>query len=392
MSKKIIKINNIRIGLSSHANILNYSKIINSEKSNNVDYIKHINNEKIININNFDLMINGKKKSYSTYYTNPYVLDKNITQDIKIKFIYSDKIILLDKIFLHKKSLTKLDKYKIIQMIEKKFLFKNFIGIEETFVIMWYIINHDLNVIDKNIHNQMLKYHYMLYREDLFEPGDIINKIIPNNSTNLNNSTNFNNSINFNNTTNSNDSTNPEYVEKIKFYQSFYVLLESFHFTYITKWISMEWLNTTQTPILNSNYLKLNPQEILNNSNGDYYSDIKNLTEQLEIPFGHNCLFIKNCNKIFYYDPDECYSSDLYKLKLLFGWVGINFINISNREPIQTITDDGNCVFYCLRFSKFLLESKIDFNISNLRMAVVIFEKDICKKSNIYDWACDYFL
>ena len=102
---KMIKINNFREKYSSHSNIFVPECI-------KYHFCKYINNNKIINVNNFNLKINNKKIKYSTFYTNPYKLDKNITNMINFNFIRSNiiKINILDNILINKITISQIDK------------------------------------------------------------------------------------------------------------------------------------------------------------------------------------------------------------------------------------------------------------------------------------------
>ena len=140
--------------------------------------------------------------------------------------------------------------------------------------------------------------------------------------------------------------------------------------------------------IFNSNYIKLNPQKLLNDLNGEFKYDINLMDEDISCPFGHNVLLIKsNKNKIYYYDPDEQIMSDLYKFVVLFKSTGINFFNISNRTPIQTITDDSNCVFYCIGFIKYLIQNNIKLELNRLKLATLLYESFmLASDTNISLW------
>jgi hypothetical protein len=94
--------------------------------------------------------------------------------------------------------------------------------------------------------------------------------------------------------------------------------------------------------------------------------------------------------KIFYYDSDEQVLSDIYKLKKIFKINSINFINISNRNPIQKIFDDGNCVFYCLRFIEYIINKNINYNMESLKFNVLLFENEIYKKNDMFKWTNNF--
>ena len=389
----LIKINNFRENYSSHSNIF-FPK-----DKNKYDFCKFINNNKIININNFVLKIKNKKIKYSTYYTNPFVLDKKIIEKINLSNTNNNSNIninkynnnqsytqILDNFFIENKNLSQVDKIYIETIICKKKFNSNFICIEETFLIMLYLIKYDKNIKDKNknYYFDLLNCHWLKFKLGKFEPNQIIDEFI---------------SVN-----NNNDDL---ITDKIKFYISFYILFEEFHFTYIIMWLNQNKMcrnpinndivykynnneineDNKNKFILNSNCVKINPQEILNNYEGQYYTNNCNLLEQIEIPFGHNLLFIFNCDKVYLYDSDEQDLYEQFKFNQLFNKIGFKLSNISNRNPIQMITDDANCLFYCLRFAQHIIDSNIKINLDNLKIAVLIYEKKIQSDSNnMLDW------
>ena len=386
---KLIKINNFREKYSSHSNIFNL-------EGSEYYFCKYINNNKIININNFDLKIKNKKIKYSTYYTNPFVLDNKIISKInfssntntnlknnKYKHSHTD---LLDKFFIEKNKLTRKDKIYIETIICKKKFNSNYICLEETFLIMLYLIKYDKNIKDKNNYFDLLNYYWLKFKLGNFDVSEIINAFI---YANFFYKTNTNNDL---------------ITDKIKFYISFYILFEEFHLEYLTIWLNLNKMGNNQENIqdykdyknknfsnenifiLNSNYVKINPQEILNNYGGEYYTNISNLLEQVQIPLGHNILFIFNFNKVYYYDSDEQDLHDLFKLNQLFNQIGFKFTNISNRQPIQTIIDDGNCLFYCLRLVQYIFESDIKINLDSLKTTVLVYEKKILNSNDMYNW------
>jgi hypothetical protein len=178
---------------------------------------------------------------------------------------------------------------------------------------------------------------------------------------------------------------NEENITYKKFYISFYILAEEFHFKYINKYLKM---NHKYNIIFSSNYVKINPQNFLNDLNGLFKYDVVAITEEITCPFGHNVLLIKsNKNKIYYYDPDKQILSDLYKFKIIFKSAGLDFFNISNRTPIQTITDDSNCVFYCLGLIKYIIQNNIQLELNKLQLATILYESFILTFNvNIFDW------
>ena len=387
---KLIKINNFREKYSSHSNIFN-------PEGSEYYFCKYVNNNKIININNFDLKIKNKKIKYSTYYTNPFVLDNKIISkinfysnkntDLKVNKYKHSHTDLLDKFFIEKNKLTRSDKIYIETIICKKKFNSNYICLEETFLIMLYLIKYDKNIKDKNNYFDLLNFYWLKFKLGNFDVSEIINSFIYANSSYK---TNTNNDL---------------ITDKIKFYISFYILFEEFHLKYITIWLNLNkmvynqeniqeytdyqknYLNDNKNKfILNSNYVKINPQEILNNYGGEYYTNISNLLELVQIPLGHNILFIFNFNKVYYYDSDEQDLCDIYKLNQLFNQIGFKFTNISNRKPIQTIIDDGNCLFFCLRLVQYIFESDIKINLDTLKTNVLVYEKKILNSNDMYNW------
>ena len=357
---KLIKINNFREKYSSHSNIFNPDSI-------DYQFCKYINNNKIININNFELKIKNKKIKYSTFYTNPFTLNKKIINMINfgskrtetVKILISN-VNLLDQILIDKIKISKTDKIYLQLIIKKKSIVNKFISVEETFLIMIYLIKFDINILDKDYYINLLNYHWLKFKLGTFDPNEIINEL---------------NNIN-----------SKQSICKIKFYISFYVLLEEFHQKYILIWLNFNKSYEQKSKfILNSNYVKINPQEILNNYEGEYYTNISNLSEQIQIPIGHNILFIFNFNKV-YYDSDEQDLYDIFKLTQLFNQIGFKFANISNRQPIQTICDDGNCLFYCLRFVQYIFESNTAINLDSLKTNVLVYEKKILNSNDMYVW------
>lgn len=354
----IKKYNDLRINLSSFSSIYDLNKYIGSCS---MDY--KINNSKVINLNNFELKIKNKLVKYSTYYTNPYFLFLNIIK--KIKFAKTKNLIIKDlckKIFLLEKhhKLPEYEEKMIIHIISNKNIYMDdkYIGFEQCLLILWYIIYSDINIkpIDKQTWYSLIKYYYLKFISNIFDFSEIIQNML-----------------------------NTQDIICKKFFLSLYILCEEFHFKYIGLYLK----NTLTIGIIfNSNYIKINPQHILNNMEEEFNYDIGSINEDISNPFGHNILFIKsNLSKVYYYDPDELNLSDIYKFKVLFKSVGIDYFNISNRTPIQTITDDSNCVFYCLGFIKYLTQNKTHLELNKLKNSVLIFETLILEKNiNIFNW------
>jgi hypothetical protein len=347
----ILKINNFRINVSS------FSKNYKYKKNDNSKYI--YNNKKVININNFEININNKIIKYSLFYTNPNYLKNKIIKNINFNKNKNPIIKnFCQKIFLTKNyELTNLDQNDFTNFIIKKNKINSkYIELEHSFLILWYIIYSDINIINKEIYYDLIKFYYGKYILNKFDCNEIIYNMLNNNN-----------------------------IEYKKFYLTFYVLMEEFHFKYITFWLKETYKNNIY--ILNSNYIKINPQTILNNSNSLFNYDLNDLNDYINNPFGHNILFLLNSNKIYYYDSDELLLSDLYKFKSLFKNSQINFYNISNRNPIQTNTNDANCVFYCLGLVEYINKNNITININNLKLAVLLYENNLLSKKNkIYNW------
>lgn len=356
----IKKQNNLRINLSSFSSIYGLEKYINSN-SNSTDY--KINNHKIINLNNFELKVKNKSVKYSTYYTNPYLLSTDIFEVIKFAKTKNSIVEnLCKKIFLSTVNyeLTECDEKTLNHIIinKKKYSNQEYIGIEQSLLVLWYIIHIDkhIKLIDKQTYYDLIKYYYLEFILDIFDFKQIIHNML-----------------------------NTPYVVYKKFFLSFYILCEEFHFKYIGRYLK----NTSNYNIIfNSNYIKINPQYILNNMEGEFDYNIGSINEDISNPFGHNILFIKsNSSKLYYYDPDELDLSDIYKFKILFKSVDIDFFNISNRTPIQTITDDSYCVFYCLGLIKFMVLNNTQLELNKLKNLVLMFETFLLSKQiNIFNW------
>jgi hypothetical protein len=352
---KLVEINNFRIKVSSHKDIFTFG--------NNKNF-KNLNNKKIINLNNFELKIKEKIIKYSLYYTNPYVLDKKIIKNITFQKTSNYSIsnlcnkVILAKPIEYEDSIFSFEIKLLELIINKKYYQEKYISIEKTFLIMWFIIYTDKNIYDKIKLFQLLRYHYNKFIIGKFN----INKII----------------YNFKNNSN---------ILYKKFYVCFYLLLEEFNYKYIIKWF--EFNNNSQNTknqILNCNYIKINPQSILNNFDNQISIDLIELKEMFEIPCGHNVLFIRKNKKVFYYDSDEQNLEEIYKFKYLFNNINLIFFNISSNTPIQTITDDLNCVFYCLRIYEYIILHQININYSNLKKNIKRLENQIIVNNDMYNW------
>ena len=363
----IKKNNDIRMKLSSFSNICKFDL-------EPID-IFLLNNEKIINVNCFELVIDKKKIKYSIYYTNPYIILPNLINTIIFdkygkynKYGKYDKYDKYDKYGKYKNikklckkiflSFNTLDNFDIVELndILGKKKFSNgygygygYIDIEQSFLILWYIIYLDkfIKLNDKQIYFYLIKYYYIKYLLDTFNFNEIIYGMI--NSFNI--------------------------IYK-KFYISFYVLAEEFHYKYIIEYLKVKIkINKNKNILFSCNYIKINPQTLLNDYNDEFIHGINSIDDEISNPFGHNFLLIKsNKNKIYYYDPDEHSYSDLYKFKILFNHLSMNFFDISNRTPIQTITDDTNCIFYCIGFIKYIINSNIKLELNTLKLATLLYE------------------
>lgn len=352
---KLIKIHNYRIKFSSHKHI--YTVPIS-----NIEYI----NDKIFNINIFDLQINDKKINYYMFYTNPYNINNNIT----INFDNTGHILIVklcNLIFIEQiQHLNEFNMELLIKIVKKKYKYKKYTDIRETFLLLWFIICKSNFINDKDLLLELLRTHYLEYINGKFNINILVDKI-----------------------------TNCDNVNLLKFYMSFYVLLEEFHYKYIYKWFIAFDKKKLNNIVINSSYIKINPQHILTNYDGGYYPNKINLLEEIEIPFGHNSILIYNYDYIYYYDSDEQNFNEFIKIKNFFHNLSKKFINISSRKPIQTIYDDGNCIFYCLKFIHDYIQNDVFiknqvYSAENLKSLVYKYETDICKNNNIYEWIYDF--
>lgn len=322
-----------------------------------------IENSKIININNFKLMIDNKLIKYSTLYTNPYFLKKKLIKNIKFYPTQNNLIKnLCNKIFLLSNNLSEYDYKNLYQIIKKKQKYYNYgsIGFEHCLLILWFLIYIDKNIIteQKKIYYDIIKKFYFKFNENSFNIDEIIYNML-----------------------------NEKNIILKKFNVSFYILFEEFHFKYISEYLKNQ---KKFNIIFSSNYIKINPQYILNNFKDTFIHTVNSINEDLSNPFGHNILLIKsNLSRVYYYDPDEQVLSDLYKFKTLFNLNDIDFFNISNRNPIQGITDDSNCVFYCLGFIKWISKNNIMkiIELNTLKKFVLEFESFLYLENiNIFNW------
>lgn len=353
MANKYVIINNFRIDFSTH----DYELLLN----NDFKYKYFI--KKIFNLNNFIFFIDDYKIDYTLFYLSPFQINKNIYD--KIKFDNSfNKIIdsLCKKIFIDNSTLINKDYMNLKNIIKKKYKFNNYITMKETFLILWYIIIKDKYILKSKIDYflNLIKYYYSNFISNNLDFCKIIFEI-----------------------------ENSDNLEKIKLLMGLYILSDEFHYKYIKYWISTN-LRELDGFIINANYLKINPQEILNNIQGQFYPDKINLLENINCPYGHNILFFINKNKIYYYDSDEQILSDYIKLKYFFKNIGIIFLNISTRNPIQLIFDDGNCVFYCLRFIEYLSKFKVKFDLRTLQKFAFKYENMIINDNDMFNWIYNF--
>jgi len=355
------KQNDMRINLSSFSKIFKLKKYLklNQGLNNSNKYI--LNNEKIININNFKFVINKKKVKFSTYYTNPFNMIPDILSNVKFEKTKNTTIKkLCDKIFINpnKNNLNEFDLMELNTILIKKNKFTNkYIGFEHGMLILWYIIYIDyfINVDEKQEYYNLINHYFTQFILNKLCFEEIIYGML----------------------------CNKNIIHK-KFYTMIYVLVEEFHFKYINKYLD---IYKNYKIFFNSNYTKINPIDILNNVGGEFLYNLEFINEDISNPFGHNILFIKSDNHLYYYDPDEQNLSNIYKLKILFKSSMLNFLNISNYIPIQTITDDSNCVFYCLGLIKYILDNNIELKLNKLKNKVISFETFLLSNNiNIYTW------
>ena len=344
MVNNITIIDNFRIKFSSYSNIYN----ISNNKFNNI-----FNNNKIVNINNFRLQLENKIINYSLIYTNPYLIEKKYLKNIiYIKSINLNIINICKKIFINKNEINNFEKKYIFLIIKNKNKYNNFLELEKSFLILWYLVKYDKYINDKEIYYDLIINYYKKYLSNKFNILEIVCNVF--NTDNL-----FNK----------------------KFFISLYLLAEEFHYKYIKNYLE----KINKNIILNSNYIKLNPQEILNDCLNNFIYNNEDLDENINIPNAHNILLIISSNKkVFYYDPDEQNLYDIHIFKRIFLNSQFLFFNISNKNPIQTINDDGNCIYYCLYFFNYLFYNNININFNNLKISVLRYEKKLQIENNIF--------
>lgn len=356
MSKNISKINDFRMEFSSSLckydnNIKNYFKIT---------FIK----DKVINLNNFKYKFNNKIIKYSLFYSCPYTINNKISNKIKLLYNNDNNIKnICDKIFIDKINLKNLNSYEnkiISKIILRKYNNDNYIDFRSSLIILWYVIISSNFIVNKELSINTLKEYYIDYISNKFKISKIIIKIFKNDN-----------------------------IESIKINMSLYILLEEFHYKYSTFFLKK--INLHKKIIMNSSYININPFDILTNNNGEYFESISSIIDTVKYPFGHNIIFIFNNNILYYYDSDEQDYSDIFIFKKFFLNFNINFINISLKEPIQTICDDGNCIFYCLRLVEYL-DEYYDYNLSLrlLQKIVYNFENNIYTNNDMNKWILNF--
>lgn len=355
-------INDYRIKFSSYKNIIGLG-------DNNFIKSNSFVNNKLINLNVFELKIGNRKKIRCSFiYTNPFIVNKTIVSKIKFSKTLNESVrCLCKKIFCSnedKITLGYLDIRTLEDLVKKKNKYNKHVEFEHSLLIYWYIIYNNNFINNKQIYFDLLKYYYLKFLIGEFDFNQIIVNIISNQLD---------------------SSTQP--IEYLKFHQCFYLFVEEFHHKYIDMWFRSNGFNC-KNKIFNSNYIKLNPQEILSNCNNQYDYSPTDLTEQFEIPSGHNILFfIGPTNKVFLYDPDISNTTDFLRLKILFSSCGFILSNVSNRKPIQVITDDTNCVFYCLRLIEFVSAKKIkNICFGELKKLVFEYEFTVIQKNDMFNW------
>ena len=98
-------------------------------------------------------------------------------------------------------------------------------------------------------------------------------------------------------------------------------------------------------------------------------------------PASHCRILIWTKNKILFYDPDECDDFDKIS-KILKSNCGLQIQHILNKKPIQTITDDTYCLFWCLyimlQFENGISLREINGNLNKVNMTHWI--KDLIKE------------
>ena len=106
----------------------------------------------------------------------------------------------------------------------------------------------------------------------------------------------------------------------------------------------------------------------------------------------HNILFFFNqTNRVFLYDPDTVNLTDFLRFKILFGSIGYVLSDVSNRLPIQVITDDANCVFYCIRLIEFVCTKRLkNFGLGELKKIVLEYESDLVNQNDMFDWIVNF--
>ena len=321
MASEIAKLYNYRIKYSSFDMV---------EQPINIP----IDNTKYFNINNMKLSFNFGNILLSTFYTNPYTVDNKITKNILWNPINSK----LHQIILSEKKPNKIDEFIIKKIIQNKNRKFQYLTIDKSLIILWSLVYFS------KLSPEYYKFIKKLTRQFI--------------TSNINFIEIINIMIN---------SIDP--IEK-KVYWIFYILAEEFHYKYITKKFSK-----IKSKYISFNYITINPNYILNILN-----DFDELKEYTNIPQGHNTLMILYKHTIYYYDPDISIQSDLLKIKMLLKSLKINFQNISSRNPIQTIFDDSNCVFYCLNLVKYFESNYFNLSKNNLIFHIVKYE-NICINS-----------
>jgi len=286
----------------------------------NIPYITIKN----FNINNFNFHIRNKLFTCSTYFVSPYCIDSKLLNFINISFnkknlmndmllkIFSKNIILFDY------EIVILEKYITRSLLTSK----PFLNTSTVFLLIWYLITQDPYIKNKKSLLSCLKKLYKKIYNNKFNITDLL-KIL------------------FKSTDN----------DSYKIYLMLYILLEEFHYKYI-QLVLGKYHNKKM--FLSFNYTRINPLNYLNNYNNKCQTIINDIIDDVKFPFAHNTLLVIINNKVFYYDSDIIVSNDYYKLKLILNNSNFSLFNISTRNPIQTINDDCNCLFYCIRIANII--------------------------------------
>lgn len=358
MSNKITRKYNFRIDYSK-----NYSKY--HDIITNYFKISLIIDKKCC-INSFQIPIKNKKINYNLYYTSPYNnndFDYNILYDND----YFNKTPVLiknicKKIFIYNYNIDDYEYFIIEKICSKKMLYKPYITLYYSFLIVWYIIINDIYIKDKKYFLNILSNNYKDFYYGEFKIKNIINKII-----------------------------NNKKLDEIKINLMLYIFLEEYHYNYYINHYS-KLLNKKKLSIINTNYISINPLEILNNINSECVLNLNDIIDYIECPIGHSIILIIKNHNIYYYDSDEINYIDFNKLKIFFKNISFNLLNVSSKKPIQTIYDDYNCIFYSLRLIEFIDNNNFEINYNNLKKYIHRFENNIYILNDMNNWINNFII